>query len=256
MIMEGEFHKFPHTPHLLWLGAGTPREDKVMPPDEVAEFLKDELIIEEKVDGANMGLSLGPDGRLRAQSRGNYLAPGRSHAQWNPLWPWLAERREELEEQLRDGLILLGEWCYARHTVPYDGLPDWFLGFDIYEISGRRFWSVDRRNALLAACGLCSIPEVKRGKVTPKQIPSLFGTSAVGHVPMEGLYFRRDHAGYLQARAKVVSCAFKQRIEEHWSRRAVVPNHLAPVHVTTRPTVMEHRTPPALEGGRSLPPLG
>ena len=228
--MTDAFHKFPHTPHLLWLGTGTPRDDKVMPPDEVTEFLNGELIIEEKVDGANMGLSLGPDGRLRAQSRGNYLAPGRSHAQWNPLWPLLAERREKLEEHLRDGLTFFGEWCYARHTVPYDSLPDWFLGFDVFEIATGRFWPVDRRNALLAACGLHGIPEVKRGKVTLKEIPSLFRTSAVGHVPMEGLYFRREKEGWLQARAKIVSDAFKQQIEEHWTRRSVTPNQLAAFH--------------------------
>ena len=222
--MAEPFHKFPHTPHLLWLGDGAPREDKVLTPGEVAAFLAGELIIEEKVDGANMGLSLGPDGRVRAQSRGNYLAPGRCHAQWNPLWPWLAERRGHLEEALQGGLMLFGEWCHARHTVPYDALPDWFLGFDIFEPATNRFWSVDRRNALLAECGLVHIPEVRRGRITLKQIPPLLVQSAVGRVPMEGLYFRRERDGLLEARAKVVSAGFKQQIEEHWTRRGVVPN--------------------------------
>ncbi len=171
--MTDAFHKFPHTPHLLWLGTGSPREDKVLTPAEVTEFLSGEVIVEEKVDGANLGLSLGPDGRVRAQSRGNYLTPGRSHSQWNLLWPWLAEKRESLEEGLQGGLMLFGEWCYARHTVPYDALPDWFLGFDIFESSSRRFWSVDRRNAWLHERGLVSVPEVKRGKVQLNQVSSL-----------------------------------------------------------------------------------
>jgi hypothetical protein len=55
--MTDTFHKFPHTPHLFWLGDGKPRADKVMSPNEVAEFLTGELLVEEKVDGANMGLS-------------------------------------------------------------------------------------------------------------------------------------------------------------------------------------------------------
>ncbi len=229
--MTDAFHKFPHTPHLLWLGTGSPREDKVLTPAEVTEFLSGEVIVEEKVDGANLGLSLGPDGRVRAQSRGNYLTPGRSHSQWNLLWPWLAEKRESLEEGLQGGLMLFGEWCYARHTVPYDALPDWFLGFDIFESSSRRFWSVDRRNAWLHERGLVSVPEVKRGKVQLNQVSSLLTTSAVGHVPMEGIYLRLDSAGWLVSRAKVVSAVFKQQIEEHWTRRSVVPNHLAMAHV-------------------------
>jgi hypothetical protein len=59
----------------------------------------------------------------------------------------------------------------------------------------------------------------------------LIGTSAVGHVPREGIYLRRGKEGWLQARAKVVSTAFKQQIEEHWTRRSVTPNHLAFAHV-------------------------
>jgi hypothetical protein len=229
--MTDAFHKFPHTPHLLWRGEGMPRDDKVLKPAEVTEFLSGEVVVEEKVDGANLGLSLGPDGRVRAQSRGNYLAPGRSHAQWSPLWPWIAAHREDLEEGLRSGLMLFGEWCYARHTVPYDVLPDWFLGFDIYEIVTRRFWSTNRRNEWLHERGLTTIPEVKRGRVLLKQISTLLGTSIVGHVPMEGIYLRREQGGWLQMRAKVVSAIFKQQIEEHWTRRAVVPNQLAMAHV-------------------------
>jgi hypothetical protein len=168
---------------------------------------------------------------VRAQSRGNYLASGRSHAQWNPLWPWLAERRDILEIGLSGGLMLFGEWCYARHTVPYDALPDWFLGFDIFEVASRRFWSVDRRNEWLRQKALVSVPEVKRGRLSIKRLPSLLGDSAVGHTPMEGIYLRREEDGWLQARAKVVSTAFQQQIEEHWTRRPVTPNQLALVHV-------------------------
>ena len=229
--MSLDFHKFPHTPHLMWLGSGKPRDDKLLSPREVADFLAGELVIEEKVDGANLGLSLGPDGRIRSQSRGNYLAPGRSHAQWNPLWPWLAERRAVLEAGLQGGLILFGEWCHARHTVPYDALPDWFLGFDVYEPSTERFWSVDRRNVWLAEVELTPIPEVTRGRFGLKDLPHLLGRSAVGNVPMEGIYLRREQGDYLAGRAKVVSDAFKQQIEEHWTRRPVVPNQLALAHV-------------------------
>ena len=229
--MTDAFHKFPHTPHLLWLGAGSARDDKLLSPTEVSNFLSDEVIVEEKVDGANLGLSIGPDGRVRAQSRGNYLAPGRSHAQWDPLWPWLAEHRTDFENGLRTGLLLYGEWCYARHTVPYDTLPDWFLGFDIFEIVPQRFWSVDRRNGWLQEQGLASIPEVMRGRLQLKQAASLIGNSMVGHVPMEGIYLRREQSGCLQARAKVVSAVFNQQIEGHWTRRSVVPNQLAMVHV-------------------------
>jgi ATP-dependent RNA circularization protein (DNA/RNA ligase family) len=226
--MSDSFYKFPHTPHLEWLGPGAPRDDKVLSPADAAAFLAGEVVIEEKVDGANMGISLAPDGRLRVQSRGNYLAPGKSHGQWNRLWRWLAEHREPLEEGLHGGLMLYGEWCYARHSVPYDALPDWFLAFDIFETQSGRFWSADRRKEWLQGRGIARIPEITRGRFTMKQIPSLLGRSRVSHVPMEGVYLRREREGWLEARAKVISTAFKQQIEEHWTRRPVVPNRLAP----------------------------
>lgn len=229
--MSDEFHKFPHTPHLVWLGAGSRRDDKLLKSNEVAEFLSAELIVEEKVDGANLGFSVGTDGRVRAQSRGRFLVPGRSHAQWDPLWPWLSERRAELENGLRSGLLLYGEWCYARHTVPYDLLPDWFLGFDIFEIESGRFWSVDRLNAWLRERGLIPIAEIKRGRFATRSLLSLIGNSAFGHCHMEGIYLRRERGGFLQARAKIVGAKFRQQAEGQWTRRSVVPNHLAEVHV-------------------------
>jgi hypothetical protein len=232
--MNSQLHKFPHTPHLLWLGSGVPRDDKVMPPTAAGEFLSETVTVEEKVDGANLGLSLGADGRIRPQSRANYLAPGRSHAQWDPLWPWLANHREALEDGLRGELILYGEWCYARHTVPYNALPDWFLAFDIFEIASGGFWSSDRRNNWLAVRGLVPVPQVTRGRFALGQVPHLIATSAVGHVPMEGVYLRREKDGWLEARAKVVGTAFKQQIEPQWTRRAVVPNQLATVAQATR----------------------
>src|SRR5690606_2076140 len=49
-----EFFRFPQTPHLAWLGEGQPRDDKVLTPDEVDALLAGEVVVEEKVDGANI----------------------------------------------------------------------------------------------------------------------------------------------------------------------------------------------------------
>ena len=124
------FFKFPHTPHLLWLGRMPGREDKVFSPEEASAFVEGEITVEEKVDGTNIGFSLDESGVLRVQSRGNYLARS-SHPQFQPLWPWIETRRFALIGALRPGLMLFGEWCFALHSVPYKQLPDWFLGFDV-----------------------------------------------------------------------------------------------------------------------------
>lgn len=90
-----DFFKFPHTPQLAWFAAGQPREDKVLNEATRAAFLAGELIVEEKVDGANIGFSVGHNGRLHVQNRGSYLGPA-SHPQFAPLWPWLAARESAI----------------------------------------------------------------------------------------------------------------------------------------------------------------
>jgi hypothetical protein len=220
------FHKFPHTPHLSWLGQGEPREDKILTPSEAREFLAGPVVVEEKVDGANCGLSVGPGGRLRAQSRGNFLSSGRCHDQWDPLWPWLAERGGRLAAALGRDRTLYGEWCFAKHTIPYEALPDWFLAFDVFEPATGLFWGCDRRNELLSTVGLKPVPELFRGRLAPNQIESLIGPSRLGASRMEGIYLRRETGDALVSRAKVVGAEFKQQIEQHWTRRALVPNQL------------------------------
>ena len=63
--MADEFFKFPHTPHLIWLGEGHPRGDKVLSPDEADRLLREPVILEEKVDGANVGISIDERGEHR-----------------------------------------------------------------------------------------------------------------------------------------------------------------------------------------------
>lgn len=133
-----DFRRFPHTPHLAWLGKGEPRDDKVLSKEEARALLSVPVRVEEKIDGANLGLSMGPDGRLRAQNRGQYLeAPYRG--QFTRLAAWLAACEIELASALGQNLILFGEWCAARHSVEYEKLPDWFVAFDVYDRESGRY---------------------------------------------------------------------------------------------------------------------
>jgi ATP-dependent RNA circularization protein (DNA/RNA ligase family) len=72
--MTATFFRFPTTPHLAWLAKdGMPRDDKVLSPTEAQALLSGDVVVEEKLDGANLGLSLSSDGTVLAQNRGQYL---------------------------------------------------------------------------------------------------------------------------------------------------------------------------------------
>lgn len=221
------FFRFPHTPHIAWLGDGRPRDDKVLSPHEVQELLSHEVTVEEKVDGANLGISVDEHGTLRAQSRGAYLSLEAPHGQWKPLKRWLAPRAHALAEALFPDLMLFGEWCYAVHSVRYTRLPDWFLAFDVYDRDRGAFWSAGRRDALATALGLAVVPCLGGGKLDLPRLTALLGSSRLTDGPPEGLYVRRDSGDLLLARAKLVRKEFVQAIDEHWSKRALDTNALA-----------------------------
>lgn len=133
-----DFFRFPHTPHLAWLGEGTPRDDKLLSPQETSLFLDGDMVVEEKLDGANLGISSAPDGQLRAQNRGQYLVAPFT-GQFSRLKGWLSQHQFAIADKLGDERILFGEWCAARHSIEYDVLPDWFLMFDVYDRTQKNF---------------------------------------------------------------------------------------------------------------------
>jgi len=222
------FFRFPRTPHLAWLGAGQPRDDKVLAPDEAEALLASEVVVEEKVDGANIGFSTGEDGALRVQNRGSYLDPRHAHPQFRPLWGWLRTRDSALVEALGPDRMLFGEWCYAVHSVVYERLPDWFLGFDVYDRSLGTFWDGARRDALLADLRLHPVPRISRGHFTREALEQLLSSpSRLGDGGVEGVVIRRESGGSTTARAKLVRAEFTQAIDAHWSRGPLRRNELA-----------------------------
>jgi ATP-dependent RNA circularization protein (DNA/RNA ligase family) len=223
--VKDDFFKFPSTPHLALLGSVEVRGDKVMSESEREDFLRHELIVEEKVDGANLGISVDAEGNIRAQNRGAYLhLPGAG--QWKKLGEWLALRTNALFDQLTDRYILFGEWCYAQHSVAYDRLPDWFLGFDIYDRDTARFFSCARRDEIFRALGISQVPRVDCGQFTLVKLSKLLPQSQLGDRSAEGLYLRLDQGGWLVQRAKLVRPAFVQSVNQHWSRSGIRANRL------------------------------
>jgi hypothetical protein len=221
--------KFPKTPHLVWLSQGRAREDKVMSPREAEMFLSGEAItVEEKVDGANIGLSIDDTGGFRVQNRGNFLT-GKFTGQWEGLRAWIARHEAAIRRHLPPGAVVFGEWCFAQHSMRYDRLPDWFLGFDVLDSHEDRYWSTPRRNEFFSAAGITTIRCLVRGQFAMSDLLIfLSGLSGYRIGPLEGLYLRKENEEWLLQRAKVVRSEFVDEIKEHWSRGPLRLNSLLP----------------------------
>lgn len=221
------FFKFPRTPHLFLMPGSSTRDDKLMSNQETSDFLRNKILIEEKIDGANVGFSLDDNNVIKIQNRGNYIRPG-EHPQFSPLFDWTYQKQQLFQDYLGQRYILFGEWCYLKHSIHYTSLPDWFIGFDIYDKSEKKFLSVERRNITFERLGVHKIYKVEEGIYTRKDLITLLDntSSAYGPEHLEGLYFRQEQSDWLLNRAKLVRSEFLSGIEIHWKKLPLVKNQI------------------------------
>ena len=101
-VSSGDFTKYPRTPHLF--GSKGTDDDKHLGEVESKEFIADEsLIVEEKIDGTNVGIHFSDSGAMVLQCRGHLITEG-MHPQYDLFKQWAAVKRHVLEEQLQESL--------------------------------------------------------------------------------------------------------------------------------------------------------
>ncbi len=234
---NNDFTKYPRTPHLF--GSRGTDDDKHLDEADSLRLIADgSLIVEEKLDGTNVGIHLTTAGRMVLQCRGHEITPG-MHAQYDLFKQWTMVKRPVLETMLEDRLILFGEWLYARHSVHYRGLPHYFFEFDIYDKERQAFLDLGARLAKLEGTGIHTVPVIHRGSVKREELVDLIGPSQFDSVfenPLtgrtdnlaEGLYLRTELSGRVNERAKFVRPEFVEKVKqsEHWQHQALVPNQL------------------------------
>ncbi|KAH8924717.1 hypothetical protein BT69DRAFT_1296205 [Atractiella rhizophila] len=237
---EIAFFKFPRTAHLLDLGA-VGQDDLV--DAEINEKLEDgtELVITEKVDGAQLGFSLSSSGGIRIQNRSHYIHSG-EHPQFSLISSWLHTHSCQLQKILgRDDTfleryILFGEWLVAKHSIQYDRLEDWFYAFDLYDRKDDTWYARELLEDLLrdthvdeeAGEGIRAVPLILRAKTIPfnqKLKDMTEEASAFYDGKREGVYVKWERNGRVLRRGKVVRADFLAG-DEHWSRREMVKNRL------------------------------
>jgi len=232
------FIKYPRTPHLF--GSKGTDDDKHLGREDSERFIADpSLIVEEKLDGTNVGIHFTASGRMVLQCRGHEITEG-MHPQYDLFKQWTSVKRPVLEKMLGSQFILYGEWLYATHSVHYRKLPHYFFEFDIYNKDTQEFLNLDKRLTMLEDTGLQTVPVLHRGYATPEKLRVLIGTSAfdstfdnpithsTDHL-MEGLYCRTEAHGRVTGRAKMVRPEFVEKVKqsEHWQHQKMIPNLLA-----------------------------
>ncbi|CUI29100.1 DNA ligase [Achromobacter xylosoxidans] len=254
-----ELFRYPRTPHLEGsrLQEGDHGHDHV--PYRELRGLR--LVVEEKLDGANTGISFSPAGELLLQSRGHYLVGGGRERQFNFIKAWAQAHADWLLQRLEDRYVMYGETLSKKHSVFYDALPHHFFEFDVLDRRTGQFLSTAARRELLAGGPVLSVPVLYDG-LAPARLadlkallrPSLAKTArwrdafeaTVRREGLdlalawkqcdksdlsEGLYLKVEADGQTLGRYKWVRADFVQAIlasEKHHSEQPYVPNQLAP----------------------------
>lgn len=236
---SGHFVKYPRTPHLF--GSRGTEDDRHLNERASVRFLADEsLIIEEKLDGTNVGIHFDEKGEMKLQCRGHLICEG-MHPQYDLFKQWAQVKRATLEAILGSQYILFGEWLYAKHSIHYRALAHYFFEFDIYDKEKEEFLDLDSRSELLDGTGIETVPVVWRGTLKPTQLTDLIQESQfdaefdnpLTQRPdnlMEGIYLRTERDGVVTGRAKFVRPEFVEKVKqsEHWQQQKMIPNLLAP----------------------------
>ncbi|HHK8146969.1 TPA: RNA ligase family protein, partial [Serratia marcescens] len=116
------------------------------------------------------------------------------------------------------------EWCFATHSIYYDSLPDWFLGFDVFDKKENVFIDINRRNEIFKKCNITPVPLVSIGQFTISEIYEMITISAFSTNKSEGVYLKQENDRQVIKRAKIVRDDFIQNIDEHWSKKTLVKN--------------------------------
>lgn len=226
------FFKFPQTPHIYNLGSVT-RDDSLLDSGDINKFLTNEVTIEEKIDGANLGLRMNKEYVIECQNRAK-IVNSSTQTQFSNLDTWIQNNYADLYLILQNhNLILFGEWLQAKHSIYYTNLPSYFIAFDIYDTTINKFYSRTKFNEIMSQTSIPVVKTIFKGVVGSKDklinlltVDSAYKDSNDDNKVIEGLYLRLDdeQTGTLLIRSKLVRAEFIQGIVGHWSKLTMVKN--------------------------------
>lgn len=109
--------KYPRTHHVFW-SPGVNDDDRVI--RDMSAFYDQRVIVTEKMDGENTSLYRD---RTHARSLENKSHPSRD---------WVKQFWSQFANDIPEGWRVCGENLYAKHSIGYEELPAFFMGFSIW----------------------------------------------------------------------------------------------------------------------------
>ena len=181
---------------------------------ENSEVLNDDIVVEEKLDGANCAVRK-YNGELLLSSRNRYLIDNPDKS-FNRFIAWV-EAKDWSE--LPEGYVVYMEYM-RKHTLEYTDLPDLCVGLDVFVIKENKFLNLDEKHDLLNKLEIIPVPVLFTGKVTSyEELKQYIKKSNYSTIDMEGIviknYTTQWDTTYRVDRqcAKIVRDEFKEQMK-------------------------------------------
>ena len=224
--------EFPRTRHLPYKpNAST---DDLIALESEAKFAFDSpVLIEEKIDGASIGVAI-EDDHFLIRNRNHIMNKGfvkntPAKKQFTSVWNWAHDNRHKFDQIMEQGpYSVYGEWMAGRHGMAYTRLPDWFIAYDVYDYERRHFLGPEIARRMLADCGF-SIPCLYRNVPfkTPEEIHPLTETGSLwADGKVEGIYIRVGEE-IITHRFKMVRQGFERNVPQFGNNGKLIKNQVA-----------------------------
>lgn len=202
--------KYPRTHHLPW-SEGLHDDDRTIA--HLDDLEGQEVVVTEKMDGENTTLYRD---YMHARS-----IDGNSH----PSRGWVKGFWAQFAADIPDRWRVCGENLYAKHSIGYDDLPSYFMGFSIWN-ENNECLSWDDTVDWFELLGITPVPVLYRGPFDAKLIQKLWDPSRRESV--EGYVVRRagviGYGGFRTQVAKFVRMGHVQTTK-HWRHgQRIIPN--------------------------------
>jgi hypothetical protein len=205
--------KYGRTFHLP-ISRGATSDDKIM--SSLDGLKVHDLVVTEKMDGENTTIHSGGSHARSPDSR------------YHPSRDWLKAFAAGISPQLSDEERIIGENLYARHSIAYQALPSYFLGFAW--IVGDEVQSRDMTLARFEELSIQPVPTIYRGPYRPGLFDDLAKTLDVNK--QEGFVARTAGAFAETAMPDCVGKYVREghvQTETHWMKAELIPNRLAEI---------------------------
>ena len=202
--------KYPRTYHLPW-SLGLTDDDRKL--DDLGLFEGQDVVVTAKMDGENTTMY-----RDYIHARSIEYEPHESRS-------WVKALHARLAHDIPKGWRVCGENLYAKHSIKYERLGDYFQVFSVWNDRNVCLgWADTREWAELL--GLRVVPVLYEGPWDEKAVRACQRDTLDGD-PCEGYVVRvRGEFRYREFRTKAAKYVRKDRVQTHghWMRNAVERN--------------------------------